>query len=455
MKKTLTYMIVTGLGLGSMLTHAAVEPELATQLGTTLTPWGAEILGNADGSIPPYTKPAGAPENYNPESPGVRPDPFAQERPLFSIDAHNVQQYADKLSEGTHAMLSKYAGYRLDIYPTHRNVDYPDYVQQNTVRNAVNCTTIGQQLQLENCYGGLPFPIPQTGVQVMWNHLVRYQAYAWQGLYRNYFVHGSGLKVLQSEIKTSFLSPFYRPLRTGPVAPNERYYMVRTDYTGPPRRAGEKMVLHNSIDMLKGGQSVWQYLPGMRRVKLSPNLMYDTPNPHTGGSSAMDESQLFHGPLDYYDFNLLGKREVFIPYNNFRINDSSLCPVDKKLQRHYLHPDCVRWELHRVWVIQGTLKPGKRHMAPKRMFYFDEDAPGAGVADSYDYSGQIARAAISLSFPMYEAKGIASDSYTVYDFLTGSYALLGDSADTGGAYTSPPKPLRFYSPEAMAADSVR
>jgi hypothetical protein len=193
----------------------------------------------------------------------------------------------------------------------------------------------------------------------------------------------------------------------------------------------------------------------MRRVKLSPNLMYDTPNPHTGGSSAMDESQLFHGPLDYYDFNLLGKREVFIPYNNFRINDSSLCPVDKKLQRHHLHPDCVRWELHRVWVVQGTLKRGKRHMAPKRMFYFDEDAPGAGVADSYDYSGQVSRSAISLSYPMYEAKGIASDSYTVYDFLTGSYALIGDSADTGGTYISKPRPLRFFSPEAMAADSVR
>lgn len=420
-----------------------------------LTPWGAERAANADGSIPAHTGSTPPPANYDPARPGIRPDPFSADAPLFSITPHNYREHADKLSAGTIAMLLRYPTYRLDIYPSRRSGDYPDYVLRNMQHNAEHCRSRDEELYLENCRGGLPFPQPQTGAQVMWNHLLRYQAHAWQGLIRNHFVHGSGLQMLQSEIRTYLQAPFYAPEGTQDAGQREIYSLVRTDYTGPARRAGEAMLIRDSIDMRKGGRSVWQYLPGMRRVKLAPNLMYDTPNPHTGGTSSMDETQLFHGPLDRYDFTLLGKRELYIPYNSFALNDPQRCPASKKLHRHHLHPDCVRWELHRVWVVHATVKAGKRHQMPERYFYFDEDAPGAGVADSLDSDGQIARVAISLSFPMYEAQSMATDASAIYDFLTGSYSLMGDASETGGIYVSEPKSNRFFSPDALTGGGIR
>lgn len=425
--------------------QAAVSPEESARLGSELTLWGAERKGSANGMIPAYES-----------SPEVSSEGFLQEKPLFSINATNAHTYADKLSPGTMAMLERYSDYRLDIYPSRRTIDYPTYVLDNTRRNATSCQTTSNGLQLEGCHGGLPFPIPKTGNEVMWNHAVRYQAYAWQGILRNYFVHGSGLRVLQSEIRTFQQSPFYDPGHTEPAATNDIYYLVRTDYMAPMRRVGEKLVLRDSLNMLdNGGRKAWQYLPGMRRVKLSPGLAYDTPNPHTAGTSVMDESQLFHGSLDRYEFRLIGKRDLYIPYNNYLFNDGTACPMEKKLQQHYLHPDCVRWELHRVWVVEGTLKMDKRHSLPKRMLYLDEDAPGAGLADSYDDTGGIAHICLSLSVPLSGTQTMLTESYVTYDMLTSSYSLMGDSTENGGVKISKPLPTRFFSPEALAADGTR
>mgnify|MGYP000908958050 FL=1 len=79
---------------------AVATPEEIKQLGTTLTPWGAIKAGNADGSIPAYTGGIEPPASYDAKKPQFRPDPFAAEKPLFSITAANMAKYEDKLSAG-------------------------------------------------------------------------------------------------------------------------------------------------------------------------------------------------------------------------------------------------------------------------------------------------------------------------------------------------------------------
>src|SRR3990167_8464228 len=153
---------------------AAVTAEEATKLKGELTPLGAERAGNADGSIPAWT--GGMTTPIPGDKPGGRrSDPFQNEKPLFTINASNAAQYADKLTDGTRAMLAKYPdSYRLDVYQTHRTAAAPQWVYDNTLTNA-------SRARIDNdvvvgAFGGIPFPIPTSGAEVMWNHLLRWRA---------------------------------------------------------------------------------------------------------------------------------------------------------------------------------------------------------------------------------------------------------------------------------------
>lgn len=89
-------------------TFGAVSPEEAAKLGTTLTAVGAETAGNKEGTIPAYTGGLRTPPaNFKPGS-GIRPDPFAGEKPLFSINAKNMSEYADKLTEGARSFSKSF-----------------------------------------------------------------------------------------------------------------------------------------------------------------------------------------------------------------------------------------------------------------------------------------------------------------------------------------------------------
>jgi hypothetical protein len=223
----------------------------------------------------------------------------------------------------------------------------------------------------------------------------------------------------------------------------------------PSRRVGEKLVLLDPLNWVDYGRRAYQYIPGQRRVKLAPDLAYDTPSPQGGGASLMDEQQIFLGAMDRFDFKLVGKREMYIPYNNFKLVDPAQCPDSVSMKKAYLNPDCVRWELHRVWHVTATLKPGFRHAYHTRDFYFDEDAPGAGLGDNYDASGKLYRTTYTVMFPMYEGSGIQTDAFFVVDLNTGVYNYNGNCTDTGGWYAVPIKPDVYYSAESLAAEGIR
>ncbi|WP_139808009.1 DUF1329 domain-containing protein, partial [Pseudomonas mucidolens] len=176
MRKMILQCGVLAFSLLAANVMAAVSPEEAAKLGTSLTPVGAEMAGNADGSIPAWT--GGIPKNAGAvDSKGFLADPFATEKPLFVITAATVDQYKDKLSDGQVAMFKRYPEtYKIPVYPTHRTVNLPEDIYESIKRSALNVKSINDGNGLENFTGNryYAFPIPKNGVEVLWNHITRY-----------------------------------------------------------------------------------------------------------------------------------------------------------------------------------------------------------------------------------------------------------------------------------------
>lgn len=441
---------------------AAVTAEEAKQLGgPTLTVFGAEKAGNKEGTIPSYTGEGNKqPPGFGKDSkdPYTRPDPFASEKPLFSITAQNAAQYADKL-DGLIDVFKTYPNFRMDVYKTHRSVVLPKYVLDNTVKNAVDCKGVDEDTRLENCWGSTPFPIPKNGAQVMWNHLTAFRSHAWQGYSNSYVVAANGASSNVGGNRIWQQSPFYDPKATTPATGKTVYWAFRADANVPARKAGEKLVLVDPLDVKNVGRRAYQYIPGQRRVKLSPDLAYDTPAPMAGGSATMDDAIGFAGALDRYDFKLVGKKEKFIMYNNFKMNDRAGCDDAKILAtKNFPNPDCVRWELHRVWAVEAKLKPGFRHVYPRRMLYWDEDGYALGMAENYDAANKLYRVTSIFGYPYYveEDGGVIAESTIHLDLQTGVWSVMGLHGNVGaGAVKSSPQPDNFFSPEVLAGEGIR
>lgn len=441
--------------LGSLLSMssamAAVSVEEAEKLKTTLTPFGAERAGNADGTIPAwegvYTKAIPGSE------PGVRlADPFADEKPLLSITAENMEQYADKLSEGQQAMLKRYPqSYRLDIYPTHRTAGAPQWVYDNTYQNALRGKMVGDVP--ENVFGGVPFPIPQSGAEIMWNHLLKWGGESYTYSTSQYQFTAAGQRVLISKASGKFNIPYYS--KDGSVeefSKDQEYLMTRLSNTAPPIQAGGQTLLRFNLNSDK--DQAWTYLLGQRRVRKIPTPCCETPSPTAGGLASIDETQVWNGRLNRFDWKILGKREMYIPYNSNRLMQPA--DDDEVLGEHHLNPDHVRWELHRVWVVEANLREGERHVSPRSRYYCDEDTWICMLGDRWDSHGQLWKAAWMIPIVIPELPGLVGSAFGSYDLLSGS-GYASTLMNEGVPYTVNKEPYKevLYRPESMAGAGIR
>ncbi len=380
-------------------------------------------------------------------APGAYVDPFKDEKPVLRIDASNVASYADKLSSGAKELLKRNPGYYLDIYPTHRTAAFPESVYDATKRNATKCKTLQGGLILDPvCRGGIPFPIPKTGFEVMWNHLVAYQPPVGLHDSRVQIVDTSGHPYLASEVDGYMETPFYLgDTRSDP----DKYNFVVFNFKNPPRSRGQVVAYADYLDPLKQPRKAWFFDPGQRRMKLAPTFAYDTPAAPAAGTSFFDDAFLFTGAMDRFDFKLVGKKEMYIPYNNYKL--SMKCVGETALKPHTLDPSCERWELHRVWVVEATLKAGMRHAYSKRVVYIDEDASAAGMADNYDSGGNLYRGLFTYPIQVYDVPGPFAGMYSVFDFAKGNYSLNVIPSTTGYYDFHPRIPGdRELTPEALA-----
>ncbi|MDF1552936.1 MAG: DUF1329 domain-containing protein [Deferrisomatales bacterium] len=439
--------------VGGHAALAAVSAQEAEKLKTTLTPLGGERAGNAEGTIPTWTGGYTTPIPGS-EVGGRRPDPFADEKPLFSITAANMEQYADKLTDGTKEMLKKYPDtYRIDIYPTHRTAAAPQWVYDNTFKNATRAKLV--DLMPEGTWGGIPFPIPQSGAEVMWNHILRVRPEAWSFAIHGYLNTATGKHVLTTDLRAELNMPYYfNEHEDGPPANSDGdFWMIRLINSGPPIRAGEGQVIRDNLNPDK--VQSWVYLTGQRRVRKLPNPCCDTPAMPTAGVMSMDDLEVWMGSrLDRFDWEILGKKEMYVPYNGNRImtptKDSDV------LGEHHLNPDWVRWELHRVWVVEATLAEGKRHQAARSIYYIDEDSWMATAGDRWDSGGQLWKTLWMFPIIAPEVPCLQNQTFGFYDLLSGTWFANGLLNETTAQLPTTPRwPERIFTPESLAGEGVR
>ncbi|MFM0385660.1 DUF1329 domain-containing protein [Paraburkholderia dipogonis] len=441
--------LACALAIGSHICLAEVSADEAKELGATLTPVGAIKAASADGNIPAWTggMTTPPPGYVRKLAPGAYIDPFKDEKPILRIDSKNMAQYADKLSAGARELLKRNPDYYLDIYPTHRTAAYPESVYEATKRNATKCKTLQGGLSLDSvCRGGIPFPIPKSGYEAMWNHLVAYQLPVSLHNSDVLIVDTAGHPYLASEVDGYMEMPFYMgDKRSDP----DKYNFVDFNFTNPPRSRGEIVTYADYLDPVKQPRRAWSFDPGQRRMKLAPTFAYDTPAAPSAGTSFFDDTFLFSGAMDRFDFKLIGKKEMYVPYNTYKL--AMQCVGEKALKAHTLNPSCERWELHRVWVVEATLKAGMRHAYSKRVLYLDEDNPAAGMADNYDGGGNLYRGLFVYPFQVYDASSPFGAMYSVFDFVKGNYSINVMLNPTGYYDFHPKIPdERELTPEALA-----
>jgi hypothetical protein len=358
------------------------------KLGTTLTPLGAEKAGNAAGTIPAWdggiTKPVAG---Y--QTGGYYPDPFPNDKPLFTIDAKNVDQYKDHLAPGQMAMMKKYPDYKMVVYPSRRTAAFPACHYQETKDCAAKAKLAPGGNGVEGCTGGVPFPIPKDGNEAIWNTLLRYRGETFGMNWDQASVTRSGDYAL---VKFNYEYDFQ--YGNCSIAPDKREPNMILNYlqetTAPARLAGYILLVHETVDQMKEPRSAWTYNPGQRRVRLAPQVAYDNPGTAADGLRTNDDFGMYNGATDRYNWKLVGKKEMYIPYNSYKLDDPKYKYSDL-LKAGHLNQDLARYELHRVWVVDATLKPGVSHIYSRRTFYIDEDSWAVVAIDKYDGRGDLWR----------------------------------------------------------------
>src|SRR5690349_3577681 len=196
---------------------AKVPKDQADKLleGGSLTPMGAEEAGARDGSILAWT--GGwtlAPPTW--KGTGTKAtDPFPDDKPKFTITSANVGQYKNNLSPGQLALFARYPkSYKMNVYATRRTAGAPKFIYAATYNNALNAELGSNGEAVVNGITGIPFPIPQNGQEVMWNHKLRYRGQGGRRINVQAAVTETGsynLSRLREDFRIAYSAPGIKP----------------------------------------------------------------------------------------------------------------------------------------------------------------------------------------------------------------------------------------------------
>jgi hypothetical protein len=438
------HIVPKTLVLAALVTIPALSSaQTAADLGKSLTPVGAEAKANADGSIPPWT--GGDKDLLKAAVNPTYPNPYAAEKPIAKITAANLATYQSKLAAGHVALLKKYPTFALALYKTHRSALFPQAVYDETALNPGRAKLVNGGIT--GTTGGVPFPIPKSGEEAILNHKFRFIGSNYSQYMTKATVSPAG-DISTQRINFEFLAQYGNPdIKPADRVPNIlSYYMERK--LAPARVAGEVTLAQSALTETSGNafQSIWLYNPGQRRVRLAPEFAYD--NPQDDGLRTSDEVDEFNGGTDRYDWKLVGKKELIVPYNNYQMMAPTVKMTDL-LKPNHMNPDLLRYELHRVWVVEATLKKGASHIYGKRVFYVDEDSWSVLIQDKYDTRGELWRVSESAPViaPWLGTVYTGTDMY--YDLRSGRY-LVGLTNQE-----SPNMTVQKHTPDFFSAQNLR
>lgn len=445
LKKMITLAsCVAILGAASTATAAITAAE-AERLGKDLTPLGAEKAGNADGAIPAWEGGLTTPFAGWPNDDNYRPNPYADDKAQFTITAQNMDQYADKLPEAAKAMFKAYPEtFKMNVYPTRRTAGYPQWYYDNIKKSATTAKLVKDGNAVEGVWAAIPFPIPQNGQEAIWNHMLRFQGVNRDAVMRENIVYSNGSRWnLFSDTQIHF--PYYDKAIAQEEADNVLFKFALT-VKEPARNAGEGQLAYDSLDPVAEPRKAWLYDPGERRVRRAPNLAFDTPERPL---NVVDDYDIFSGSPERYDWKLVGKKEMYVPYNNNEIN-SPRRKMEETTPPEFFPADVLRYELHRVWVVEATVKADKRHVYAKRVFYIDEDSWSILASDKYDGNGNLWRIAFAYPTSAPEVPLFGGGSYVHVDLKKNGYYHASNTLETKGWELQGESPdTKYFTPSAM------
>jgi hypothetical protein len=414
-------MIILGcalvLALGTTA-WAELSPEEIAQLGNTLTPLGGIAAANEDGTIPAWeggltTPPAGW------EAGTHFANPYADDEILFTITAANMDQYADKLTVGQKALLETYPDtYKMNVYPTRRSAAFPQRIYDATKHIAATARLTEGGNGVTGAINGIPFPIPKNGHQVIWNHILRYRAdSAARTIGQAAPTRGGSYTLVK--FHDEFFMQYSMPDMSEDQL-NNRVLFFKQEVIAPARLAGGILLVGETLDQVKEHRNAWLYNPGQRRVRRAPNVAYDNP----------------------------GTAADYVPYNSYKLQDPSVKNKDILTPLH-INQDLVRYELHRVWVVDATLKEGARHIYKRRVFYLDEDSWQIVVVDAYDKRDQLWRVSEGHAMTYYNVPSVWTSLEVHTDLQAGRYLAIGLNSENPPYDFNITRTLEDYTPAAL------
>lgn len=418
-KLFLTTLLLT---ITAVNVQAGASAEQIGRLGVDFTPLGGEKAGNADGTIPAWdgglTQP---PPGY--KKGGHYVDPYAGDAVKFTITSANMDQYADQLTVGHKALLKAYADtYKINVYPTRRSAAVPQYIYDATKRIAATASLTPDGNGVTGAVTGIPFPFPQNGLEAIWNHLLRFRAnYAERQIVQATPTRGGDYTPVQ------FFEQFNVQYSHDGIKEEDLNNIIlyfKQEVLSPARLAGGILLVHETLNQNKENRMAWLYNPGQRRVRRAPNVAFDNPGTASDGMRTNDQFDMFNGSPERYDWQLVGKKEIYVPYNNYRLQDPALKYSDI-LKPLHINQDYARYELHRVWIVDATLKSGARHIYKRRTFYIDEDSWQILAVDQYDNRDQLWRVSEGFAMNYYDVPNLWTSLEVHTDLQAGRYLAIG------------------------------
>ena len=426
--KSVLICSVFALMFGAFNVNAKVSSEEVDKLGKSLTPFGSIKSGNKSKTIPEWTGGITKPPAGYTGSGMHHIDPFADDAIKFSIDKSNYEGFKKYLTPGQYSMFETYPNtFKLNIYPTHRSHSLPDWVLENTRKNALTSSLANGGVGIKDAFGGIPFPIlhgknEDKALQTMWNHLTRWRGIYLTMRYTELPVQRDGTYSAITKQQEVFFN-FHNPEGSFKKLDNILFYFL-TFNIAPARLAGGALLVHETLDQTKEARGAWDYNSGQRRVRRAPNIAYDSPIASSDNTRTADDTDMYNGAPDRYNWDYKGVKEFFIPYNNYMIGKDGLKYDDIVMPGH-INPEYVRWELHRVHVVEANLKNGERHIYKKRVYYIDEDSWGIAMVDQYDNRGELWRVSTALLKNYYELPGVWSSGDAYHDLQARRYSVNG------------------------------
>ncbi len=448
MKKITLLTSALTFALASVGASAKISSQEAAKLKGELTPMGAVKAANADGSIPAWkggitAPPAGYTVGAH------HPDPFSGDKVLYTVTNANKDKYKDLLTPGISKMLETYPDtFKLDVYQTRRTASYPQHVYDATIANATTAELVQDGNGIKGAAIGVPFPVPSNGLEVIWNHILRYRG---ESAYRN---GGQAAPTADGDytyigFDESIMIDYSKPDATAKeLEQSNILFRFKQKITEPTRLAGTALLVHETMDQIKQPRQAWTYNSGQRRVRRAPNIAYDAPGSAADGLRTTDDFDMYNGAPDRYTWKLKGKKEVLIPYNSYKLHSDSL-QYDDIIKPGHIATDVVRWEKHRVWVVEAELKDGISHVYKKRVFHIDEDSWQVSIADMYDNRDELYRVAVAYGINYYEVPTHWSTLEVYYDLDSRRYIAIGlDNQEDMYDFQTKQKD-RMYTPAAL------